>query len=180
MATPADETEAHGSATFASGLRAGLPFALAVFVLGASFGVLARSAGWGVLAPILMSAVTFSGAAQFAVVSILGAGGGPVAAIAAAVLLNARYGPMGIAIAPVLRGGPLRRAIEGQAVVDASWALASRGAGRFSREVLFGATAPQYVGWVGGTTVGALGAGAVGPWTSSASTRCIPPSSWRC
>jgi hypothetical protein len=39
----------------------------------------------------------------------LGAGGGALAAIAAAALLNARFGPMGVAVAPYLKGGPLRR-----------------------------------------------------------------------
>jgi predicted branched-subunit amino acid permease len=63
---------------------------------------------------------------------------------------------MGIALAPSLRGGRLRRAVEGQAVVDASWAMANRGDGRFDRLFLFGSTAPQYVGWVAGTVVGAL------------------------
>ena len=104
-----------------------MPFAIATFVLGISFGVLARSLGWGIVAPIVFSVVAFSGSAQFAVAAVLGGGGGAIAAILAAVLLNARFGPMGVAVASYLKGGPIRRALEGQAVVDASWALASRG-----------------------------------------------------
>jgi predicted branched-subunit amino acid permease len=78
------------------------------------------------------------------------------------VLLNARFGPMGIAVAPYLKGGPLRRALEGQAVVDASWALASRGGGRFDREFMIGATVPQGAAWIVGTAVGALGGDFIG------------------
>jgi len=89
-------------------------------------------------------------------------GGGAFAATIAAVLLNARFGPMGLAIAPSLKGGPLRRALEGQAVVDASWALASRGGGRFDREFMMGATVPQLAAWVGGTVVGVLGGHFIG------------------
>jgi predicted branched-subunit amino acid permease len=63
---------------------------------------------------------------------------------------------MGIALAPSLPGGPLRRAAEGQAVVDVSWALANRGDGTFDRHLLFGTTAPQYVCWFLGTLTGAL------------------------
>ena len=63
---------------------------------------------------------------------------------------------MGIALAPSLPGGPVKRAAQGQAVVDASWALASRGDGTFDRWQLFGTTAPQYVTWTAGTVVGAL------------------------
>src|SRR3712207_8728995 len=53
-----------GSGVYLSGARAGLPFALATFVLGISFGVLARSLGWGVVAPIVFSVITFSGSAR--------------------------------------------------------------------------------------------------------------------
>ncbi len=151
-----------GSGVYFAGARAGLPFALATFVLGISFGVLARSLGWGVVAPIVFSVITFSGSAQFAVAAVLGAGGGALAAIVAAVLMNARFLPMGVAVAPFLKGGPLRRALEGQAVVDASWALASRGGGRFDREFMIGATIPQVAAWIVGTAVGALGGNFIG------------------
>ena len=139
-----------------------MPFALAVFVVGISFGVLARSLGWGIIAPIVFSVIAFSGSAQFAVAAVLGAGGSAIAAILAAVLLNARFGPMGVAVAPYLKGGPLRRALEGQAVVDTSWALASRGGGRFDREFMIGATVPQGVAWILGTSLGAVGGDFIG------------------
>lgn len=145
-----------GGASYLAGARAGLPFAFATVVLGISFGVLARSLGWGVVAPVVFSVITFSGSAQFAVTAVLGAGGGTLGAIAAAVLLNARFLPMGAAVAPYLKGGPFRRALEGQTVVDASWALASRGGGRFEREFMMGATAPQVAAWIGGTVIGVV------------------------
>jgi predicted branched-subunit amino acid permease len=47
-------------------------------------------------------------------------------------------------------------------VVDASWAIAGRGDGTFDRWLLFGSTAVQYVGWVGGTVAGALGGNVLG------------------
>jgi 4-azaleucine resistance transporter AzlC len=151
-----------GSGVYLAGARAALPFALATFVLGISFGVLARSLGWGTLAPIVFSVIAFSGSAQFAVASVLGSGGGALPAIAAAVFLHARFGPMGVAVAPFLKGGPLRRAMEGQTVVDASWALASRGEGRFDRDFMIGATVPQVTAWIGGTIVGVLGGDFIG------------------
>ena len=150
------------SARYRAGARAGLPFAVATFVLGVSFGVLARSLGWGILAPVIFSIIAFSGSDQFAAAAVLGAGGGVLAAIMAAVFLNARFGPMGVAIAPYLKGGPLRRALEGQAVVDASWALASRGEGRFEREFMIGATLPQGAAWIIGSAIGAVGGNFIG------------------
>ncbi len=151
-----------GGGGYLAGLRAGLPFALVTGVVAISFGVLARSLGWGVLAPIVFSAVTFSASAQFAVAAVLGAGGGVLAAIAAAVLLNARFLAMGVAVAPFLKGGPLRRALEGQAIIDPSWALANRGGGRFDREFMIGATIPQFAAWILGTVVGVLADEVVG------------------
>ncbi len=66
--------------SYLAGARASVPFALATFVLAISFGVLARSLGWGILAPIVFSAIAFAGAAQFAVAAVLGDGGGVLAA----------------------------------------------------------------------------------------------------
>jgi 4-azaleucine resistance transporter AzlC len=139
-----------------TGLRAGLPLVAPTFAGGFSFGVLAQPV-MGSIAPVLMSLTVFSGAAQFAALTVLTAGGGALAAIAAGMLMNARWLPMGLAVGPFLRGGRVRRAFESQALVDASFALASRGDGTFDRSVLIGATLPQYVAWVTGTAVGVLG-----------------------
>ena len=84
------------------------------------------------------------------------------AAVVAAALINSRFLPMGVALGPSLPGGPLRRAAQGQAIVDASWAISSRGDGTFDRWRLFGSTAVQYLGWVAGTVAGAFGGGALG------------------
>ena len=149
-------------ARYRPGIRAGLQFAPTVLVLGVSFGVLARAEGIGVAPAIVMSALTFAASAQFAAVSVFGAGGGVLAAVVAGVLLNARYGPMGVALAPSMRGGPVRRAVDAQAMVDTSWALASRGGGRFDRHLMIGATIPQYPAWVGGTAIGVLGGSFIG------------------
>jgi 4-azaleucine resistance transporter AzlC len=137
-------------------------FALPAFVLAVSFGVLARQLGWGVVAPIVFSAVGFSGSAQFAVADVLGAGGSAAAAIVAAILVNARFAVMGVAVASSLQGRRLRRALEAQSTVDASWALANLGGGRFDRGLLIGATLPQYVAWVGGTAIGAFAGDTIG------------------
>jgi 4-azaleucine resistance transporter AzlC len=139
-----------------------LAVAATVWFFGASFGLVARAAGMGIVAPLVMSATTFAGSAQFAVTSILGAGGGAAAAIAAAVLLNARYAPISISVAPLFHGRLLRRLLESQLIVDESWALASRGGGRFDRRILLGAGLLLYVSWVSGTAVGVLAGDALG------------------
>jgi predicted branched-subunit amino acid permease len=143
------------------GIRAGWPVAAAAGVVGVSFGVLAEPV-LGAAAAIAFSALVFAGAAQFAALSVLAAGGGAIPAIVAGLLLNLRFLPMGVSIAPWIRGGALRRAAYGATVNDASWALASRGEGRFDPRVMVGATIPQYPMWVLGTAAGALGGDVVG------------------
>lgn len=145
-----------GHVRLRDGVRAGAPFAVAGCLLALSFGVLAQSAGLSATAAIVMSAIVFAGSAQFTAIAIIASGGTVGAALVAAALMNSRFLAMGAALGPSLPGGPLRRALQGQAVVDASWALASRGDGTFDRWMLFGSSAIQYVGWVGGTALGAL------------------------
>jgi len=149
MSEPAREERSHRD-----GVRAVAPLAIAVVGFGVSYGVLARAAGMGVLAPIVMSMTTFAGSAQFAAASILDVGGTVVAAITAAVLLNARYGPIGVSVAPWLTGSAWSRFLHAQLTVDESWAVAAEGEGRFNPQVLLGAGATLYAAWVAGTVLG--------------------------
>jgi 4-azaleucine resistance transporter AzlC len=142
--------------SFATGLKLGVPYAAVGFVLSMSFGVLARQAGFTALQAIVTAAIVFAGSAQFAGLAVLASGGTVATAVAAGTLMNGRFLAMGTALAPSLPGGPLKRAAQGQTVVDASWALANRGDGTFDRWLLFGTTASQYVTWVLGTVVGAF------------------------
>jgi 4-azaleucine resistance transporter AzlC len=157
---PPDRT-APAKVRLQAGIRRGAPFGAAVFAIAVSYGVLARPV-MGSVAPIVMSIVVFSGSAQFGALAILAAGGGVGAAIAAGVLLNARYLAMGLALAPSLRGRALSRAAFAMTIVDASWASASAGDGTFDPWYMVGVTVPQYPGWVLGTVVGVLLGSAVG------------------
>jgi predicted branched-subunit amino acid permease len=143
------------------GIRVGIPLGVAALLLSFSFGVVAEPL-MGSVAPIVMSVFVFAGSAQFASLAVLDGGGSAIAAITAGILLNLRFLPMGIALGPSLRGGPLRRALVGQAVVDASWALANKGGGRFDPYIVVGATIPQYICWTTGTVLGVFGADLIG------------------
>jgi 4-azaleucine resistance transporter AzlC len=140
---------------YGAGLRAITPLMPAVLAFGVSFGVLSQAAGFDGVAAIVMSLTTFAGSAQFAVVTVMSAGGTAAAAIVAAILLNARYGPMALSAAGVFRGGWLRRLLEAQLLVDESWALSQRDGG-FDRRILIGAGLGLYVGWSGGTAIGVV------------------------
>ncbi len=140
-------------ARFLAGMRLGAGPSAAVFVLALTFGAAARSAGWGGVLPLLFSMFAFSGSAQFALLTTLPTGT-PVASVASAVLINARYVVMGVAINDSLHGGRVWRAVQAQVLADASFVIGHRGGGRFDMLRLAGASLPQWLCWVGGTAVG--------------------------
>jgi 4-azaleucine resistance transporter AzlC len=140
---------------FADGARTAAGPAAATYVLGVSFGAAAAAAGWGSAAPLAFSALAFSGSAQFSLLTTLQTGSA-LAAVASAVLINARYLVMGVALNDSLRGGRGWRAAQSQALVDASFMVAHRGGGRFDVARLMGATAPQWACWLLGTLTGLL------------------------
>jgi 4-azaleucine resistance transporter AzlC len=147
--------------TMWAGARDVAPIALAALVIGMSFGILARDAGMGMLAPIVMSLTTFAGSAQMAAATVMQDGGAVAAAVAAAVLLNLRYVAIGVSVAPSLRGRGARRLAEAQLATDESWAIA-QDQGRVNRERLIGAGLVLLVAWTAGTGAGVLGGSALG------------------
>lgn len=142
---------------FMGGMRAGLVPAAPVFVLGLTFGAAAANHAWGVLLPVFFSTAAFSGSAQFTLLSALSSGT-LLAAVSAAILINARYLVMSVGLNDSLQGGRMWRALQAQAIVDASFVVAHRGGGRFDVPRLIGASVPQWVAWVTGTAIGAVAA----------------------
>jgi 4-azaleucine resistance transporter AzlC len=137
------------------GVRAALPLAPSPVLFGLSYGVLADATGFGAAAAVVMSATTFAGAAQFASVSVLDAGGTVAAAVLAAIFLNARYVAISVTVASIFPGGRSRRLVESQAIVDESWALSGR-RGRFEWPILVGSGLVFYALWVGSTALGTV------------------------
>ena len=148
--------------SYRHGLTASLPLSVAVFGFGISYGVLALSVGMGSVAPVVMSATTFAGSAQFAAASVLGGGGSAATAILAALMLNARYLPLGVTVAPWLEGGSWSRLLHAHLMVDESWAIASEGQGRCNPRVMLAAGVGLGIAWIGGTAVGVLFGDALG------------------
>src|SRR3954470_2655403 len=148
--------------TYMDGARRAWPLAVAVGGFGITYGVLARQAGFAPVATIVFSIVTFAGSAQFAAVSIVHDGGTAVAAIVAALLLNARYVPIGLSVAPWLPGRPLARAAQGQVAVDESWAVSHLGGGRYDSRLLVGAGGTIWAAWVLCSTAGTVAVSVLG------------------
>ncbi len=138
-----------------------MPLAVVVLIFGISYGVLSRAAGFASIQTILFSATTFGGSAQFATASVADAGGTAAAAILAALMLNLRYLPIGISVAPALHGPWYERLLRAQLVVDEVWAVSRVGDG-YHRRLLLGAGVTLYASWVVGTLLGVIGGGLIG------------------
>jgi len=72
----------------------------------------------------LLSLLTFSGASQFAVIGVLGAGGSAISGIATASLLGVRNALYGVIMAPRLKVSGLTRVVAAQITIDESTAVA--------------------------------------------------------
>ena len=144
-------------AGFRGGLKVSVPVFLPTLAIGVTFGLLAEPV-IGAAAAVCMSMLVWSGTAQFAALSVATAGGGWALSAGTGLLANARYLPMGFAIAPSLQAPAWRRAATGALLADASFAIAHNRSGGFDSGRLEGAAPLQYVGWVLGTAAGVAGA----------------------
>ncbi|TCO46887.1 4-azaleucine resistance transporter AzlC [Kribbella antiqua] len=78
---------------------------LADGVVGMSYGAISVGGGLPLWVPVLLSIVVFAGASQFLFVGIVAAGGSPIAAVIAGLLVNTRHVAFGLAVSDVIGGG---------------------------------------------------------------------------
>ncbi|HXS65187.1 MAG TPA: AzlC family ABC transporter permease [Streptosporangiaceae bacterium] len=83
-------------------LRAISLVCLADAIVGASFGAITVSGGLPAWVPVVMSLLVFAGGAQFAAAAVMIAGGSPVAAVIAGLVLNARLLPYGFTVSDAI------------------------------------------------------------------------------
>lgn len=98
--------------------------AVPVGLYGAAFGAASISAGLDLLQTVALSSILFSGASQFAIVGVIGSGGGAIAAILASALLGIRNGFYALRMAPLLEVQGLRRLIAAHITIDEATAVA--------------------------------------------------------
>lgn len=143
--------------------RTSLSVAFTVGLYGAAFGAAGVTAGFSVLQACLLSLLLFSGASQFAVVGIMGAGGSPISAIATATLLGFRNALYGLQMAPILKVTGLKRVVAAQITIDESTAVSTLQDNDADRRRGFYLTGfGVYIFWNLFTFLGALGASAIG------------------
>jgi predicted branched-subunit amino acid permease len=143
-------------------VRNAVGIGVATGAYGISFGAVSITAGRSVAQTAVLSLLMFTGASQYALVGVLGAGGGALPGVATAVLLGTRNALYGLRLASLLDVRGLRRAGAAQLIIDESTAMAvSRDRPREARLAFWATGLSVFVLWNLGTVAGALGARAL-------------------
>lgn len=140
-----------------------LTIGVSITPFGLSFGAVSVEAHLSLVQVSLLSLVLFSGASQFALVSVIGAGGSYFSAVGTALLLGVRNGLYAARINALLRPTGWRRFVMAEFTIDETTAMAVSEArsGHSVRAFWFTALS-VYVLWNVSTVVGALVGNALG------------------
>ncbi|MBN1091729.1 AzlC family ABC transporter permease [Blastococcus sp. TML/M2B] len=157
-------------------LRDAVGLGVAVGLYGIAFGAAADAAGLDAWQAMTLSLLMFTGASQFALVGVLGAGGSAPAAVGSALLLGTRNTVYGVRMAPLLAPrGAAGRAAAAHLVIDESTAMAVAAPDRELGRLAFWVTGGTvYLGWNAMTLVGALGASGLGGTAEAALDSVVP------
>lgn len=142
-----------------------LSVSFAVGLYGIAFGAAGIAAGFSILQTCLLSLLTFSGASQFAVVGVMGAGGSALSGIATASLLGIRNTLYGLRMAPILQVKGWKKVVAAQVTIDESTgvAIGQEDLGIDAMRQGFWLTGfGVYILWNFFTLLGSLGAQAMG------------------
>lgn len=135
---------------------------MAVGAYGLSFGAAAVTAGLSTLQACVLSLLLFTGASQFALVGVLGAGGSAVAAVASALLLGTRNTLYAVRLSSLVPQRGARRLVAAQLTIDESTGMATAAPRELAPTAFWATGASVYVLWNLATLLGAVGAAQLG------------------
>ncbi|OLD27011.1 MAG: branched-chain amino acid ABC transporter permease [Actinobacteria bacterium 13_1_20CM_2_65_11] len=122
-----------------------------------SFGAISTTAGLTLLQTVALSLLMFTGASQFAMVGVIGAGGSVWAGAATAALLGTRNALYGMRLSSLLGNRGLKRALAADFVLDETTAMAiARDSAPESRFAFWATGISVFTLWNLGTLIGAL------------------------
>jgi predicted branched-subunit amino acid permease len=154
-----------------------LSVSFTVGLYGTAFGAASIAAGFSIFQTCLLSLLTFSGASQFAIIGVMGAGGSAISGIATASLLGIRNALYGLRMAPILKVRGVRRVLAAQITIDESTGVAvgQENLGTDAMKAGFWLTGfGVYLFWNFFTLLGALGAQAMGNPSSWGLDAAVP------
>ena len=127
-----------------------------------SFGAISTAAGLSLLQTCALSLLMFTGASQFALVGVVGAGGSVWAGAATAGLLGSRNALYGVRLSSMLDRARWKRAAAAQFIIDESTAMAiARESPAESRLAFWATGLAVFALWNLGTLIGAIATHAI-------------------
>lgn len=153
-----------GKAAFRRGLGHGVPIALGYLSVAFAFGIQAAGGGLTPLQAVLISMTNLTSAGQVAGLSLMVAGAPLYEMALTQLVINLRYALMSLSLSQRLDAGMTTpwRALLAFGNTDEIFTVASSQPGEIGRAYLTGLICLPYVGWAGGTLLGAA-AGALLP-----------------
>ena len=138
-------------------IRDALGIGIASGAYAISFGAISTAAGLSLLQTCALSVLMFTGASQFALVGVIGAGGSVWAGAATAALLGARNALYGVRLSSLLDQRGLKRLLAAHFVIDETTAMAiARDSPAASRFAFWATGVALFTLWNLGTLIGAL------------------------
>ena len=138
-------------------IRDALGIGIASGAYALSFGAIATTAGLSLIQTVSLSVLMFTGASQFALVGVLGAGGSVWAGAATATLLGSRNALYGLRLSGLLNVRGMRRFAAAHFVIDETTAMAIAREDEHEARFAFWATGVAiFTLWNLGTLIGAL------------------------
>jgi predicted branched-subunit amino acid permease len=138
-------------------IRDALGIGVATGAYALSFGAISTAAGLSLLQTGALSLLMFTGASQFALVGVVGAGGSVWAGAATAALLGSRNALYGMRLASLLDRSRWKRAAAAHFVIDETTAMAiARDSVAESRLAFWATGLAVFTLWNLGTLIGAL------------------------
>jgi 4-azaleucine resistance transporter AzlC len=145
---------------------------LAVWFIGLSYGAVAVASGFPLWVPAALSVLVLAGASEFLFIGIVAAGGNPIAAALAGLLVNARHLPYGLALpdmtgpdmtGPDVTGRGWRRLLGSHVMNDESVVFALAQEDLPSKRAAYWACGlGVLICWPAGAVLGALIGGVIG------------------
>lgn len=139
-----------------------IPVLTGYLVLGASFGIVMQSKGFGVLWSIGMSAAVFAGSMQFVAVDLLATAAGMITTALTTLMVNARHLFYGVSMVDRYRDVGKAKPYLIFALTDETYSIVCADETLSNRD-LFQITLLDHLYWIAGSAIGG-GIGALIPW----------------
>jgi predicted branched-subunit amino acid permease len=144
-------------------VRDGIAVGVATGTYGISFGAVSVASGLDVWQSCALSLLVFTGASQFALVGVIGAGGTPFFAALSGLLLGTRNTLYGLKVAPLVGWRGARRVLAAHLVIDESAAMSiTRTTQEHARAGFLSTGLSVFVLWNLATLAGALAGDSLG------------------